>query len=265
MSNPDIAVLMPVYNPGSEIVATFDSLRAQDVPFRLYLVDDGSRSKPDYEALTQGIDCHITILPKNLGIIGALNTGLAEILKHEHSFIARLDNGDFYSPDRLRKQVSYLNAHPEICMVGSAICFKYEVTGITMTTSPPLSPAANAKALRYNSPVPGAALLIRASFMREVGGFPKEYAAAEDYALEWLAYAKGYQINCLPEVLYTTVEMTTSISGGQRRVQLRSRLRLQWHYAEWANFDTYAGLARTLLLMVLPINVIRRLKLALKA
>jgi GT2 family glycosyltransferase len=252
----DIAVLMPVYNAGSEIVATLQSLRNQTVPLKLYLVDDGSKSKPDYQIL---------LLPKNLGIIGALNAGLAEILKHDHRYIARMDNGDINSPDRFMKQSAYLDAHPDISLVGSAICFKYEVTGLTITTKPPLDTAANAKALRYNSPVPGAALLIRTSFMRQTDGFPTIYPAAEDYALEWLAYAKGHHINCLPEVLYTSVEMTNSISGGQRKAQLNSRLRLQLHYADWSNIHTYLGVMRTLLLMVLPVNVIRHIKVALKS
>jgi GT2 family glycosyltransferase len=261
----DIAVLMPVYNAGGEIAATLQSLRDQTVPFKLYLVDDGSKSKPDYKNLTRGIDCHIILLPKNLGIIGALNAGLSEILKHDHQFIARLDNGDINSPDRFMKQAAYLNKHPEVSLVGSAICFKYEVTGLTITTKPPLDTAANARALRYNSPVPGASLLIRTSFIRQTDGFPTIYPAAEDYALEWLAYAKGHNINCLPEVLYTSVEMTNSISGGQRRLQLNSRLRLQLHYAAWTNIHTYLGLMRTLLLMVLPVNVIRRIKVALES
>jgi GT2 family glycosyltransferase len=262
---PDIAVLLPVYNPGPEIAKTLQSLREQTVPLRLYLIDDGSRTKPDYKALTRGLDSKIITLPKNLGIIGALNVGLAEILRHSHTYVARMDNGDYNSPDRFMKQSAYLSAHSEIAMVGSAILFKYEVTGLEMITKPPLSPEACDTALRYNSPVPGAALMIRSSFLREVGGFPTNYAAAEDYALEWLVHTHGYKLNCLPEVLYTTVEMTESISGGQRGTQLKSRLRLQLRYANWLNMHTYAGLARTLLLMVLPVNLIRQLKSALQS
>ncbi len=37
-----IAVLMPAYNPGPEIAHTLDSLRAQTVPFKLFVIDDGS-------------------------------------------------------------------------------------------------------------------------------------------------------------------------------------------------------------------------------
>jgi glycosyltransferase involved in cell wall biosynthesis len=48
---PQIAIVMPVYNPGEALAMTLESLRQQTVPFRLYLVDDGSCSKPDYDEL----------------------------------------------------------------------------------------------------------------------------------------------------------------------------------------------------------------------
>jgi glycosyltransferase involved in cell wall biosynthesis len=46
-NSPNIAVLLPSYNPGPEIVGTLDSLRAQSIPFRLFLVDDGSAVQTD--------------------------------------------------------------------------------------------------------------------------------------------------------------------------------------------------------------------------
>ena len=59
--------------------------------------------------------------------------------------------------------------------------------------------------------------------------------------------------------------MTESISGGSRKKQLKSRLHLQWEYARWGNPHTWAGIARTLMLMVAPIGLLRRLKSTIRA
>ena len=49
-----LAVVLPSYNPGPELQWTLDSLRAQTVPFKLFLVDDGSDPRPDYAPLLAG-------------------------------------------------------------------------------------------------------------------------------------------------------------------------------------------------------------------
>ena len=59
MTYPEIAVLMPIYNPADGLKECLDRLRAQTVAFRLFLVDDGSKSKVDYRAFTIGMDCQI--------------------------------------------------------------------------------------------------------------------------------------------------------------------------------------------------------------
>ena len=98
MTAPDIAVLMPVYNPAAELVMTLDSIRRQTVPCRLYLVDDGSKTKPDYHALLKGIDYRLIELPQNAGITGALNAGL--LLRAPVPARGRRGDGGLAPPDR---------------------------------------------------------------------------------------------------------------------------------------------------------------------
>ena len=229
---PDIAVLFPVYNPGPELDKTLDSLRIQTMPFRLYLVDDGSKQKPDYVKLTAGMDCRIIELPQNLGITGALNAGLAEILKGDYAFVARMDNGDLNEPRRFEKQCNYLNAHPSLSIVSCNIRYKYESTGLVFDANLPEDPAACTRLLRYNAPIAHAAMMFRKDFLKALNAYPEGYPAAEDYALEFWAYTNGYKFCNLPEILYTTIEMSESISGGSRAKQLRSRLRLNWELVQ---------------------------------
>lgn len=257
---PAIAVLMPVYNPAAELQMTLDSIRRQTVPSRLYLVDDGSKSKPDYHALLKGMDYQLIELPKNLGIVGALNAGLVEVLKGDFTYVARVDNGDINIDDRFESQKRYLQDHPDLCMISSHVRYEYEVTGLKIDVLNPETPEDCAKALRYNAPLTHAALMIRMDFLRVFKAYSSDYPAAEDLAMEFWAHAKGYKMGNIPRMLYRTIEMSESISGNSRKKQLNSRLRLQREYAEWGNIHTYLGMIRTLILMVAPIGLLRRIK-----
>ena len=102
--------------------------------------------------------------------------------------------------------------------------------------------------------------MFRTSFLRELKAYPTKYPAAEDYAMEFWAAAHGYLFANVPEMLYRTIEMSESISGGSRSIQLKSRLRLQRDNADWLNIHTYLGMARTVALLALPVTPLRRLK-----
>ncbi|MDE2447133.1 MAG: glycosyltransferase [Alphaproteobacteria bacterium] len=260
MADPQIAVLMPIYNPVDGLKDCLDSLRAQTVPFRLFLVDDGSKTRPDYALLTQGIDCRIIILPKNLGITGAMNAGLAEILKGDFTYVSRWDYPDLSDPTRFAKQVAFLDAHLDYCMVGCATDYFYAQTGLTVPAKNPESYEACVKAMRYNAPLTHGAIMFRSSFWRELGQYTDQYPAAEDYAMECYAYSKGYKFGNLPETLYTTIEIQQSISVVSRAKQLKSRLRLQWRYFDWLSVHSYLGMLRTLLLRYGPVTLLRQIK-----
>lgn len=260
MIEPEIAVLMPIYNPADGLKECLDSLRSQTVPFRLFLVDDGSKNKVDYAAFTKGMDCRIIELPKNLGITGAMNVGLSEILKSNFKYIARVDYPDISDPRRFEKQAAFLNAHPDYCMVGCATNYHYTQSGLTVRAKNPESYEDCVRAMRYNAPLTHGAIMFRRNFWHELGQYTDQYPAAEDYAMECYAFGKGYKFGNLPEALYTTIEIQQSISVVSRAKQLRSRLRLQWRYADILSIHSYLGILRTLLLVYGPVNLLRRIR-----
>ena len=257
---PEIAVLFPVYNPGPELSTSLATLREQSVPFRLFLVDDGSTIEPDYAKLTKGMDCQVALLPKNVGIAEALNAGLSIILKGNFKYIARMDNGDLNAPTRFEKQIKFLETNPDVTLVGCAVEYHYLSTGLKIMASLPTDASSCARFLRYNTPLIHPTIMSRIEFFREVQGYPTDYPAAEDYALEQLAHSLGHKMCNLPEKLFTAVEHKQSISGGSRRAQLNSRFTLQRKYFSWSDPHAYFGLARTIALMILPINILRKIK-----
>jgi GT2 family glycosyltransferase len=256
----DIAVLIPSYNPGTGLTDTLNSLRRQAAPYHLYIVDDGSPQKPDYARELQGIPHTLIELPRNAGITGALNAGLAEIFRAGHRYIARMDCGDEMTPDRLARQKDYLDAHPDIAILGSWIEMIYTETNRRFTMEWPVEHDDIVHGLWKNMTLSHPALMIRADAFRKLGHYSPLYDAAEDYELCRRAMRVGYRFHNIGEVLLIKTETRDSISWRKRRIQLKSRLRIQWLYRDLLKLSSLAGLLKTTAILMVPDSLAPRLK-----
>jgi GT2 family glycosyltransferase len=262
--DPRIAVLLPSYNPGPELAGTLESLRQQSVPFRLFLVDDGSKKPGDYERLTSGMDARVLRLPKNLGITGAMNTGLQAIMQGPFEYIARIDTGDFCKPDRFEKQLAFMDTNLAVGIVGSAVEFRlFDDVGKLVgekTMTFPLSDEACIRRLPLNSPIIHPAMLIRRSVFEILKGYSESYPAAEDFDLLWRAHLAGFELVNLPETLLTKEETPGSISQQRRRKQILSRFRIQWDNRNLFDSRCWLGLVKSIFTWAMPAWAVHGLK-----
>lgn len=259
-----IAVLMPCFNPGPDLQGTLDSLRLQTVGFTLFLVDDGSSPCPDYASLCEGIDLKLVMLPENRGISAAMNAGLKELLTGGFDFVARIDAGDFCTPDRFAKQVAYLDSHPDIDILGSAAEFRlfdsrHKLTG-TRLVHYPVTPELATRRLYFNSSVSHPTMMVRTKAYAALGAYSEAYPAAEDFELLWRAQLLGFKAMSLPDMLLIKEETPDSISHKRRRMQVLSRMRIQWAHRNLTSYLSWAGMAKSLVTFVLPSSVITTLK-----
>ncbi len=116
---PRVSVLMANYNGERFLKAAIESILSQSFTnFEMIVVDDGSTDK-SVELLDACAkkDKRIRVFrfPKNRGFTRALNHGLGFC---RGEYIARMDSDDLCHRDRLQKQVSYLDKHAEIHVLG---------------------------------------------------------------------------------------------------------------------------------------------------
>ncbi len=123
-SPPSVSVVMPVYNAGEYLRAALESLLAQTFrDFEVIAVDDGSTDgSASLLAEYARREAHIVILThaQNQGIVAALNDGLQAA---RGRYIARMDADDLSLPERFERQVEFLDAHPEVGILGSEEIF----------------------------------------------------------------------------------------------------------------------------------------------
>jgi glycosyltransferase involved in cell wall biosynthesis len=119
MNNVLVSVLMPVYNAERYLEEAIDSILNQTYTnFEFIIINDGSvdRSK---EIILSYNDSRIAYYEneRNLKLVESLNRGF---LLCRGKYIARMDADDISFPDRIEKQVAFMEAHPEVGLLGTA-------------------------------------------------------------------------------------------------------------------------------------------------
>lgn len=196
MNPPRVTVLLPAYNAGDHLGEAIDSLLAQTLSdFELLVVDDGS-TDGSVERLALRADPRLRIerLPRNQGIVAALNRGL-DLARGE--FIARMDSDDIALPERLAEQVAHLERHPELGLLGSDIAPFGPGAGPSWIRH--FEPEAISVALLFENPLCHPTVLLRRSALGDLR-YPADAPHAEEYAL-WVLLAARSRLANLPRPL----------------------------------------------------------------
>lgn len=121
-SSPRISVIMPVYNTGKYIAEAIESILNQTfTDIELIIINDCSTDRtPEIIAEYALKDQRIRFInnPQNSGPAKSRNDG---ILQSHGEYIALMDADDISHPNRLEKQVAYLDHHPEVMVLGSSV------------------------------------------------------------------------------------------------------------------------------------------------
>ena len=120
MSVPTVSVVMPCFNAARTLPTAVDSILRQTMPdFEFIIVDDASTDQTA-TLLRQyaELDSRVRVLTNsaNRGISWCMNQA---ILTARTRYIARMDADDYCFPDRLGRQVSFMDTHPDVDVLGT--------------------------------------------------------------------------------------------------------------------------------------------------
>jgi glycosyltransferase involved in cell wall biosynthesis len=199
LSKKPLTIILPVYNGGKYLADSLDSLFSQTFEdYELIAIDDASTDN-SIEVLDSYSDSRLRVLRnnRNLGLVQTLNYGLREA---RGRFIARADQDDIYFPERLEKQVSFLQTHSEFSAVGSWI-IEISPTNreIGRKKLPTTVEAIRLRMLTENA-MAHSSVVFLADVVRELVGY-NEDQLFEDWDLWSRMLAAGYKITNLPEFL----------------------------------------------------------------
>lgn len=194
-----VSVTMPVHNGERFVGQAIESILRQTYrELELVVVDDGSTdATPEILAGYAASDDRIVVhTQENAGYVAALNTAAA--IGHGE-LLARLDADDVAEPSRLRRQVDFLDAHPDVAVVGgSLLVIDARGRPFYLATYPPDASDVRA-ALSDRTPLAHPTVLMRRSVFDAVGGYRTGFPHAEDYDL-WLRISSAHELVNLPDI-----------------------------------------------------------------
>lgn len=250
---PDICVLIPVFKDQDGLISTLHTLGREEQPFDIVVVDDGSPVAIACASRYGRHSVHLLRLPKNRGIEHALNAGLEHILAKGYRYVSRLDCGDLPLPGRLTRQAEFLDATPDVGIVGTwARCIddggKYLFTLRFPSTHDEM-----VRRQRYVPAMLHPTIMMRAEALRQVGLYSDRYRTAEDYDL-FVRMARSYRLANIPEVLTEYIVSESGTTAAKRKRNLVARFRIQRDNFSFSDPHAYLGLGRTAVFMAIPFD-----------
>lgn len=195
--HPKVTVLLPVYNGGLHLKEAISSILSQDLSdFEFLIINDGSTDNSP-ETINSFKDPRIRVINNetNLGLIKTLNNGIDSA---RGDYIVRMDSDDISLRQRLRKQVSFMDANPEVGICGTWVrtfgkkreTWKYPVTHDEIKAS-----------LLFRTCFAHSSVIMRTAMLKEHGLYYDEnFIYAEDFEL-WQRCATLFRLANIPEVL----------------------------------------------------------------
>jgi glycosyltransferase involved in cell wall biosynthesis len=236
---PRVTVLMPSFNPPLDYARQcFAGLDAQTFrDFDALIIDEsGPEIAAQINAMPTSFPKRVLRPDTRLGLARSLNLGVSSITSE---FIARHDLDDICYPERLAKQIAYLDAHPDICAVSSwtmKIGPNSEQMGARKF---PETPEQIYAAAGFWNPICHSAITMRRSFFDFYGEYDPGQKM-EDHDLWMRAMAKGGRIVNLPEPLVRYRIET----GFSMRRDWRGGFKVRWTNFTWDHLpQRFAGLA----------------------
>lgn len=221
---PRVSVVIPCYNSGTFLRSTVLSVLTQTfADLELIAIDDGSTD--DTAAQLQELarnDARMRVVTReNRGLVATLNEGIA-LARGE--IFARLDHDDIAKPERIARQVAFLDTHADVVAVGCNI-EDIDADGRVLRSRTAREeqrhlPLAFPPELCW---LPGPTLTARQTVIDKIGGYRAEFASAEDRDLCWRLGAVG-RAERLAEPLVQHRVHTQNMSDRLRRKQLTAHM-----------------------------------------
>ena len=224
MTSPAVSVLMSVHDGAAWVREAIQSVLGQTAgDLELIVIDDGSTdATPELLA---------AIRDPRLRVERQAQAGLTRSLNRALQFataplVARLDADDVALPERLACQLAFLQAHPEVGLLGTG-CHEVSPSGeVVRTIRPPEDDGILRRALIRANPFIHSSVVFRREAVERVGAYDERLPVAQDYDL-WLRLARVTRLANLAEPLVLRRLTPGRVSSVREAERLRAEVRVK--------------------------------------
>lgn len=224
MDLPLISILMPIYNDETVVGHCLESIHKQSFSnFEVIVVDDGStdQSKEMLAEFARS-DSRIRIFGQtHKGIVDSLNFGLSHC---RGKYIARMDGDDWMDPQRLEKQLEFIEKHKDLGLIGSLVEGIPQTTPYQQWSNSLVTHEAIENELFVESPIMHPTFFGRREVFEALEGY-RAHPWAEDYDFLLRASQQKIRFGKVAEYLVRKKDSPTRLS------------RTDWKYKRPAMFE----------------------------
>ena len=242
---------MSVHNAAPWLREAMESVLAQTAAdLELIVIDDGSTdATPDVLAAIS--DPRLRVERQEWrGLTQSLNRALRLA---NAPLLARMDADDVSLPERFERQLAFLDAHPDVGLLGTGC---HEISGageILRTISPPGDDGAIRRALIRRNPFVHSSVMMRRAALERVGGYDEFLRVAQDYDL-WMRMSRVTRLANLPEPLVLRRLTSGMVSRACDTERLRAELRIKRQALRRGAYPAWCAiyLVKPLLALTIP-------------
>ncbi len=218
-----LSVILTCFNGEKWIAETIKSVLTQTfVDFELIIINDGSTDKSEQKILSFSSDKRIKYFSQeNIGIPGARNVGIRKALGE---YVCILDQDDLWLPEKLAREVEYLDHNRDVGVVYTGACIineKGEVVGrrtVPICTKNLLL----RKLIDYNF-IPTTSIMMRRECFDTIGLLDETLYGCDDYDL-WLRAAGKYHFGLIDMPLVKVRYHQEQASHSERMFSDRTKI-----------------------------------------
>jgi glycosyltransferase involved in cell wall biosynthesis len=256
MSTPRVSVVLPVRDGAAHVAAAVESILGQTLAdLELLVVDDGSTdATPAVLAGVRDARCRVLTVAA-AGTAAALNHGIAHA---RGPLIARMDADDVALPERLARQLAFLERHADVGVLGTGWREQGPGGDVVEVAPPPADDAAIRRVLPRRNPMAHPTVVMRRAAGDAVGWYDARLPVVQDYDL-WLRLASRTRFANLPEPLLIRTFSTAMTSLARDDLRLATEVRVKWAALRRGDLPATAAvhLLRPVLVRLLP-HAVRR-------
>lgn len=181
----------------------------------------------------------VIINKENVGLALSLNRAI-EIAQGE--YLARMDADDISLPDRFKMQIDFLDAHPNISVLGTNKNIMNENGDIISKGGHlPTTPENTEKVLKYANIIVHPSVMMRTKDIKKIGGY-RNFPSTQDFDLWLRVLTSGLKICNLDEYLinYRINSQGVSMSQAYRQMLIGSYIRQLETERKKSNKDSFS-------------------------
>lgn len=215
---PLISIVMAVRNGEPYLSSAIESILSQTLrDFEFIIIDDGS-TDGSLAIANSFADPRINLITQtNHGLSYSLNQG---IIASQCAYIARMDADDISLPERLERQLSFLQRNPEYCMVGTNACItSVEGEKLYMTKLPTLDQDIRLWLTEFHSPFYHGSIMFKRDAILKCNLYDEHVVQHIEDILLWQRMARVGLLANLAETLYLYRITPEAVSSVPRSVE----------------------------------------------